>query len=441
MKTTVKADAVVNIIGGGLAGCEAALYLASRGVGVKLYEAKPLWFSAAHKNTGFAEIVCSNSLKSTVETTASGTLKKELDILGCSLLRIAETVSVPAGSALAVDRDKFSACVTAAVENEPNITVVHEIVEEFPSDGLTLICAGPVCHNGLASALAKITGEQSLHFFDAAAPIITAECVDMSSAFFGSRYGKGGDDYLNCPMTKDEYLAFYDALCSAERAVEKTGEVFEGCMPVEVMAKRGVDALRFGPLRPVGFAFSGKRPYAVLQLRRENSQGTLYNMVGFQTNLKFGEQRRVFSMISALKNIEIVRYGVMHRNTFVNAPNVLCADLRLKARNDLFVAGQLCGVEGYVESIATGLLAAVNAHRLLCGMDTVTPPDETVLGALCRYIVTPNCDFQPMNANFGILPSLADIKKADRKRAYFERSVKAMSEFAQKMNIRHAKSV
>lgn len=421
----------VNIIGAGLAGSEAALYLAERGVSVNLYEAKPLWFSPAHSSPNFAEIVCSNSLKSALPTTASGTLKNELDLMGCKLLDVAKTVAVPAGSALAVDRDEFSNRVTKAVRAQPNITVIDKIVTDIDTDELTIVCAGPVCHNGLAEAICNITGEQSLHFFDAAAPIVTAECIDYSRAFFGARYGKGDEDYLNCPMNKDEYLAFYDALVTAERAVDKIGGVFEGCMPVEVMASRGVDALRFGPLRPVGFrdAVEGKRPYAVLQLRRENAEGSLFNLVGFQTNLKFGEQKRVFSLIPALKNIEIVRYGVMHRNTFVNAPRALNSDLRLKAAPNVFIAGQLCGVEGYVESIATGLLAAVNAYKVLHGLPTVTPPEHTVLGALMKYITVPNVDFQPMNANFGILPMIDGVKKADRKHAYYDRSDKAMRDW------------
>ncbi|MCH5165712.1 MAG: methylenetetrahydrofolate--tRNA-(uracil(54)-C(5))-methyltransferase (FADH(2)-oxidizing) TrmFO [Clostridiales bacterium] len=420
----------VNIIGGGLAGSEAALYLSSHGIRVRLFEAKPLWLSAAHKSTGFAEIVCSNSLKSTVETTASGTLKNELDALGCSLLGIARETSVPAGSALAVDRDKFSARVTASIEASPNIEIINKIVDDIDTSELTLVCAGPVCHDSLANSLIRLSGENSLHFFDAAAPIITAECIDMSRAFYGARYGKGGDDYINCPMTKDEYLNFYRELIAAERATDEIGGVFEGCMPVEVMAARGEDALRFGPLRPVGFREAGK-PYAVLQLRRENREGTLFNLVGFQTNLKFGEQKRVFSLIPALKNIEIVRYGVMHRNTFINAPVTLSSDLRLLRHENVFVAGQLCGVEGYVESIATGLLAAINARRLIQGKQTVVPPRETILGALCEYITTPNSNFQPMNANFGILPQLVGVKKAERKQAYYVRSAKAIGDFVQ----------
>lgn len=432
--TKSNGTAEVDIIGGGLAGSEAALQLAARGVRVRLFEAKPLWFSPAHKSKGYAEIVCSNSLKSTAETTASGTLKNELEVLGCKLLRMARETAVPAGSALAVDRDGFSARVTAAVESCDNIERINEVVTEIDPRRLTLVCAGPVCHDGLARSLSALTGEDSLYFFDAAAPIITADCIDMSRAFFGARYGKGDDDYLNCPMTKDEYTVFYDALVNAERAVEKTGEVFEGCMPVEVMAARGVDALRFGPLRPVGFRDAGK-PYAVLQLRRENVEGTLFNMVGFQTNLKFGEQKRVFSLIPALKNIEIVRYGVMHRNTFINAPAAIDGDLRLKRFPNVFVAGQLCGVEGYVESIATGLVAALNAYKILCGEQAVTPPRETVIGALLHYITQPNSDFQPMNANFGILPYIDGVKKTERKRAYYDRSDGAVRAWAQKIGV------
>ncbi len=419
----------VTVIGGGLAGCEAALYLAAHGIKVKLYEAKPLWRSAAHKSNDLAEIVCSNSLKSTVTTTASGALKAELDIMGCRLLEIARNNAVPAGSALAVDRDGFSRDVTSAVYSEPNITVVHEVAERIPENGITIVCAGPVCHDALAGALGELTGQSSLHFFDAAAPIVTAECIDYSRAFFGARYGKGDADYLNCPMTKDEYLAFHSALVTAERVIDEVGGVFEGCMPVEVMAARGVDALRFGPLRPVGFRDAGK-PYAVLQLRRENTESTLYNLVGFQTNLKFGEQKRVFSMIPALKNIEIVRYGVMHRNTFINAPQCLTKSLCLENRNGVYVAGQLCGVEGYVESIATGLLAAINVAHALRGEAAVPPPETTVLGALVRYITSPSKDFQPMNANFGVLPPLDGVKKAERKQAYYDRCVASCKEWA-----------
>lgn len=429
-------ERVVNIIGGGLAGSEAALYLAAHGVKVRLYEAKPAWRSAAHKTDRFAEIVCSNSLKSVVPTTAGGTLKNELDVLDCRLLAIARVNSVPAGSALAVDRDRFSQAVTEAIEHNENITVISGVVTDISAvaeSGITIVCAGPVCHDALARSLMAITGSDALSFYDAAAPIVTAESVDMSRAFFGARYGKGDADYLNCTMTKAEYTAFRTELVNAERVIDEVGGVFEGCMPVEVMASRGEDALRFGPLRPVGFAEAGK-PYAVLQLRRENALGTLYNLVGFQTNLKFGEQKRVFGMIPALADAEFVRYGVMHRNTFINAPEVINPDLRLKANGNIFIAGQLCGVEGYVESIATGLLAAINAERMLRGRATVVPPPQTVLGALCGYITTPNPDFQPMNANFGILPDLeGHHKKTERKGLYFLRSDKCIREFAKRL--------
>lgn len=428
----------VEIIGGGLAGCEAALTLAELGAKVRLVEAKPIWFSGAHRSENLAEIVCSNSFKSTAETTASGTLKNELAFLNCSLLKIAHACAVPAGSALAVDRDMFSNKVTEAVHNSKNIELVHEIAENVNVDIPVIVCAGPLCHGALADSIASLTGSAQLHFYDAAAPIITAESIDGDRAFFGARYGKGGDDYLNCPMNKAEYLAFYDALVNAERATLHDVddiEVFEGCMPVEVMARRGVDALRFGPLRPVGFNDFGK-PYAVLQLRKENTAASLYNLVGFQTNLKFDEQKRVFSMIPALKHAEFVRYGVMHRNTFVNAPEVLRRDLRLKDHDKTFIAGQLCGVEGYVESIATGLVAAINVKRILDGKETVFPPSETIVGALCEYISTPNANFQPMNANFGILPPIGG-KKSERKRAYYDRSASSIANFAREIDISH----
>lgn len=427
----------IDVIGGGLAGSEAALTLAANGVKVRLFEAKPKWLSPAHKSDKLAEIVCSNSLKSTATTTASGALKNELRTLGSPLIETAYGCAVPAGSALAVDRDIFSERVTDAVMSSDRIEVVQELVERFDTSRPTIVCAGPVCHDKLACFISELTDERSLHFYDAAAPIITAECVDMTKAFFGARYGKGGDDYLNCPMTKDEYLEFYDALVTAERATDEiVGDVgklavFEGCMPIEVMAARGVDALRYGPLRPVGFRDAGK-PYAVLQLRRENTESTLYNLVGFQTNLKFSEQKRVFSKIPALSNIEIVRFGVMHRNTFINAPTVLDSDLSMKKYKNVFIAGQLCGVEGYVESIATGHLAAINCMRRIRGESTAVPPAETIIGALCAYISTSNDNFQPMNANFGILPPVGG-KKSDRKAAYYDRSAAAISEWAEKI--------
>lgn len=426
----------VDVIGAGLAGCEAALRIAGYGIDVRLYEAKPER-SPAHRSDGLAELVCSNSLKSDDPNTASGVLKRELDILGCKLLPIARKCAVPAGSALAVDRDRFSEAVTAAVEESPHIELIRTRVDRIDSARVTVLATGPLTMGGIVDALQADAG--MLHFYDAAAPIVTAESVDMRAAFTGSRYGKGSDDYVNCPMNREEYDAFVDALLSAETAPVHDfdrREVFEGCMPIEVMAARGRDTLRFGPLRPVGFTdpATGQRPYAVLQLRKENTLGALYNLVGFQTNLKFGEQKRVFSFVPALKNCEFVRYGVMHRNAFVNAPRVLNADFGVKNRAGLFIGGQLSGVEGYVESIASGLVAAENAARFARGRDTVVLPEQTVIGALTRYLVTPNADFQPMNANFGILPPLDSPPrdKQARKAAFAARSVEVLQTFVEK---------
>lgn len=411
---------MINVIGAGLGGAEAALQLSDRGEEVNLYEAKPLWKSAAHTSNDFAEVVCSNSFKSELYGTAGGMLKNELGILGSHLLEIARSHSVPAGGALAVNREEFSAAVTREIRSRKNINVISENLSRIP-DGVTVIAAGPLVSDELAATLKE---KGFLHFYDAAAPIITAESVDRSSAFFGSRYGKGGDDYINCPMTKSEYEEFYNALVTAEcvelRDFEKR-EIFEGCMPIEVMAKRGVKSLLFGPLRPVGFTVDGKRPYALVQLRFENEQKTLCNPVGFQTNLKFGEQKRVFSMIPALKNAEFVRYGVMHRNSYLDAPKTLSLDLSFKSDASKFVVGQLSGVEGYVESIATGLLGAVNAYNFNHGLPPLELPNTSMLGALTRYITTPNANFQPMNANFGILPPIDVRDKTARKGAYYDR--------------------
>lgn len=430
------ANKTVDVIGAGLAGCEAALRIAGYGIDVRLYEAKPER-SPAHRSDGLAELVCSNSLKSDDPNTASGVLKRELDILGCKLLPIARKCAVPAGSALAVDRDLFSEAVTAAVEDNPHIELIRTRVDRIDSARVTVLATGPLTMGGIVDVLQTDAG--MLHFYDAAAPIVTAESIDLSTAFTGSRYGKGSDDYVNCPMNREEYDAFVDALLSAESAPVHDfdrREVFEGCMPIEVMAARGRDTLRFGPLRPVGFTdpATGRRPYAVLQLRKENTLGALYNLVGFQTNLKFGEQKRVFSFVPALKNCEFVRYGVMHRNAFVNAPRVLNADFGVKNRAGLFIGGQLSGVEGYVESIASGLVAAENAARFARGRDTVVLPEQTVIGALTRYLVTPNADFQPMNANFGILPPLdhPPRDKQARKAAYGARSAEVLQTFVEK---------
>ncbi len=425
----------VTVIGAGLAGCECALQIAKNGINVKLIESKPHIKSQAHSYDGFAELVCSNSLKSTDMQSASGLLKAELEILGCELIKIAFRHSVPAGSALAVERYGFSDEVTSVIKANPLITVEHRLAESFDKNEYVVLASGPLSSGALMKNLEDEIGD-GLHFYDAAAPIITAESIDLTKTFSSSRYGKGNDDYVNCPLDKSEYYNFVENLVSASRAkiheFDKR-EFFEGCMPIEVMASRGVDTLRFGPLRPVGFTDSnGKRPFAVVQLRAENRERTLYNIVGFQTNLKFGEQKRVFSLIPALNNCEIVRYGVMHRNTYINSPKVLNKDFSLKSSPKTFIAGQLTGVEGYVESIATGLLAGENVSRKILGKAPLILPDQTVLGALCSYVTTLNDNFQPMNANFGILPMIQGVKKAERKSAYVTRSLDALREYFDK---------
>ncbi len=420
---------IVNVIGAGLAGCEAAYQLSTRGVSVRLYESKPMVKSPAHHENTFAELVCSNSLKSDDVSTASGLLKAELRRLDSLLIKIADEVKVPAGSALAVDRDLFTAKVTEYIKNDKNIEIIPSLVEDWKNDEITIIATGPLTIGKLADNISEKLGG-SLHFYDAAAPIVSGDSIDYSSAFVGDRYGKGTGDYVNCPLNKEEYLEFYKALIGAERAklhdFEKNA-VFEGCMPVEVMAARGVDTLRFGPMRPVGFRDNtGEKPYAVVQLRRENVAGDMFNIVGFQTNLTFPEQKRVFSLIPALKNAEFMRYGVMHRNSFINAPKVINGYFRLKDNSPAFIAGQLSGVEGYVESIASGLMCGINAARLVEGKELIKLPSTTIIGALCRYLESENADFQPMNANFGILPPLENKTrdKAKNKLLYSDRSLK-----------------
>jgi len=420
---------IVNVIGAGLAGCEAAYQLSKRGVSVRLYESKPMVKSPAHHENTFAELVCSNSLKSDDVSTASGLLKAELRRLDSLLIKIADEVKVPAGSALAVDRDLFTAKVTEYIKNDKNIEIIPSLVEDWKKDEITIIATGPLTIGKLADNISEKLGG-SLHFYDAAAPIVSGDSIDYSSAFVGDRYGKGTGDYVNCPLNKEEYLEFYKALIGAERAklhdFEKNA-VFEGCMPVEVMAARGVDTLRFGPMRPVGFRDNnGEKPYAVVQLRRENVAGDMFNIVGFQTNLTFPEQKRVFSLIPALKNAEFMRYGVMHRNSFINAPKVINGYFRLKDNSPAFIAGQLSGVEGYVESIASGLMCGINAARLVEGKELIKLPSTTIIGALCRYLESENADFQPMNANFGILPPLENKTrdKAKNKLLYSDRSLK-----------------
>lgn len=426
----------VKVIGGGFAGSEACYQLLKRGAEVTLVEMKPLKKSPAHTLDGLCEVVCSNSLKSDDLSTSSGLLKAEMRLLDSLVISCAEQARVPAGNALAVDRNLFSDLVTAKLNSFDRFTRVAKVEDSLSTDGFDcVICAtGPLTDDALIPAFRQIFGDDFLYFFDAVAPIVTAESVDYDSAFVASRYGKGDADYLNCPMNKDEYLAFYRELISAGKVQLKDFEnnVFEGCMPIEIMASRGEDTMRFGPLKPVGLRDSRKdeKPYAVLQLRKENALGTLYNLVGFQTNLKFPEQKRVFSMIPALKNAEFVRYGVMHRNTYVNAPKFLDRNFALKSDPKLYFAGQITGVEGYVESALSGLVAAVQVFRFLSGQVPLFFPDETMTGALCSHVSTEFEEYSPMNSNFGILPPLGErIKdKSARKLAYSERALRLMKE-------------
>ena len=417
----------LTVIGAGFAGCEAAWAAAERGVKVELYEMKPKKFSPAHKYNGFAELVCSNSLKASRVNSAAGLLKEEMRRLGSLTVPCAEETAVPAGGALAVDREKFSDLVTEKVRSHPNITVINEEIEAVPTEGYAVIASGPLTAGKLAQSISELCGGY-LSFFDAAAPIVTAESIDMTKAFSAARYGRGGDDYINCPFDKEEYLRFYNELINAESAPvhdfdrpENSKDdftVYEGCMPVEVLAKRGEDAVRYGAMKPVGLTDprSGKRPYAVVQLRRENESGTMYNLVGFQTHLKWGEQKRVFSMIPGLEHAEFVRYGVMHRNTFLESPKVLTKQQFLADHPNVFFAGQITGFEGYMESAASGLLAAHQILARLQGCELPPPPAATMCGALLDYITTPNKDFQPMGANMGILPRTEEINAIRDKR-------------------------
>ena len=439
----------ISIIGGGLAGSEAAYQIAKRGIKVKLYEMKPNKFSAAHSNTDLAEIVCSNSFKSNLHTNACGLLKEELRLLDSLLIKTADETAVPAGQALAVDREKFSERVTKKIESLENVEIIRTEVgenannislKELAKNGIVIIATGPLTSDSLSKEIVELTGDTGLHFYDAAAPIIEKDSINMNIAFWGDRYSqeRGKDEdieewkerieksndngYINLPMNKEEYEKFWEELVKAE-VVElhdfEKREIFEGCMPIEVMAKRGIDTLRYGPLKPVGFTDlrTGRRPYAVVQLRQDNSEGNLFNMVGFQTNLKFGEQKRVFSLIPGLENAEFIKYGVMHRNTFINSPELLDETYNLRKNNNIFFAGQITGVEGYVESIASGLVASLNAVNILKEKEKTKFSEVTMIGALSKYIATPNKNFQPMNANFGILPSL-DERIRDKKIKY-----------------------
>ena len=432
----------ITVIGGGLAGCEAAYQIAKRGIKVKLYEMKPKKFSPAHSNKNLAEIVCSNSFKSNLHTNACGLLKEELRLLDSLLIKIADETAVPAGQALAVDREVFAEKVTQEIKQNPLIELYNQEVtdiEELAKDGIVIIATGPLTSEDLSKNILRITGEDKLHFYDAAAPIITKESINFDIAFFGNRYEQEKkkeesieewkerltsqeQSYINLPMNKEEYENFCNELINAEvielHQFEKQ-EIFEGCMPIEIMAKRGIDTLRFGPLKPVGFDDPryAKRPYAVVQLRQDDSIASIYNIVGFQTNLKFGEQKRVFSMIPGLENADFVKYGVMHRNTYINSPILLDETYNLKSNANIFFAGQITGVEGYVESISAGLVAGINAVQRLKNKNAVIFDEKTMIGALSKYISTPNDKFQPMNANFGIVPELNERIK-DKKLKY-----------------------
>ncbi|MBM7578486.1 FADH(2)-oxidizing methylenetetrahydrofolate--tRNA-(uracil(54)-C(5))-methyltransferase TrmFO [Jeotgalibacillus terrae] len=430
----------VNVIGAGLAGSEAAWQIAERGIHVNLYEMRPVRQTPAHHTDKFAELVCSNSLRANSLTNAVGVLKEEMRTLDSVIISAADASSVPAGGALAVDRHEFAGYVTEKVKNHPNVTVYSEEITEIP-EGPTIIATGPLTTEGLADSIKKMTGEEYLYFYDAAAPILEKDSIDMDKVYLKSRYDKGEAAYLNCPMTEDEFNRFYDALIEAEVVPLKEFEkeiYFEGCMPVEVMAARGRKTLLFGPMKPVGLddPKTGKRPYAVVQLRQDDAAGTLYNIVGFQTHLKWGPQKEVVRMIPGLENAEIVRYGVMHRNTFINSPSVLKSTYQLKAREDLFFAGQMTGVEGYVESAASGLVAGINAARLVKGEDPLLFPAETAMGSMARYITQADTkNFQPMNANFGLFPDLGERIKNKKERAekHAERAIETIQNFVKKM--------
>ncbi len=437
----------VTVIGAGLAGSEAAWQIARHGVPVRLYEMKPKHFSPCHHSEGFAELVCSNSFRSADLSNAIGVLKEELRVFGSLIMEAADATAVPAGSALAVDRNRFSDYITEKIKSHPLITVIHEEITSIPENGITVVASGPLTSDRLAEAISRLVGGGELHFFDAAAPIVAFEGIDMSRAFFASRYGKGnGDDYLNCPMTKEEYTAFYNALLTAEtaplkdfdREAQKELTVFEGCMPVEVMAQRGEDTLRFGPMKPVGLPVpsTGKDAYATVQLRKENLDGTMFNLVGFQTHLTFSEQRRVFRMIPGLENATFLRYGVMHRNTYLDSPGLLSPTYAMLDRQDLFFAGQMTGVEGYIESAGSGFVAGINAARRAQGGEPLVFPSATVLGSMADYIHRGGLSksFQPMNANFGMIAPLDKKVKGGKKMrnfAYAERAISIAKQIAE----------
>lgn len=431
------------VIGAGLAGCEAAWQLNKYGVEVDLYEMKPIKRSPAHKSDNFAELVCSNSLKAQRLNSAAGLLKEEMLCFESICVCAAKKTSVPAGGALAVDRELFSKLITDRIKSAEKINVITKEVSSLPQADAVIIAAGPLASDSLSAEIKKLCGD-SLFFYDAAAPIVSSDSIDMNCAFTQSRYGRGGDDYINCPMNREEYEAFYEAIINAESAelhsFDRKKDVYEGCMPIEVLASRGKDTMRYGPLKPVGLIDprTGRRPWANLQLRSENSQGTMYNLVGFQTNLKFTEQKRVFSMFPALKNAEFLRYGVMHRNTFINSPELLNSDFSMRKNSDIFFAGQITGVEGYMESASSGILAGLNAARRLFGKNTVTLPETVMMGALSRYISDPSVkSFQPMGANFGVLPALENKirDKSERYTALANRALNDLKRFKEENGI------
>ena len=419
-------EKTASVIGAGLAGCEAAWQLARRGVRVRLYEMKPAKMSPAHHSSGFAELVCSNSLRSNALTNAVGLLKEEMRQIGSLIMECADATKVPAGSALAVDREGFSNMVTEKIRSCPNIEIISEEITEIP-EGPAVIATGPLTSEGMAEAIGRLIDEKYCYFYDAAAPIVTFESIDMNKAYFKSRYDKESADYINCPMDREQFEEFYRAVITAETAELHSFEkevFFEGCMPFEVMAKRGRDTLLFGPMKPVGLEKDGRRPYAVVQLRQDNAEGTLYNIVGFQTHLKWGEQKRVLALVPGLENAEFVRYGVMHRNTYINSPLMLRETYQYEDRDDLFFAGQMTGVEGYIESAASGMLAGINLAHVLHGEEAAVCGSDTMIGAMAHYITHADPDhFQPMNANFGIMHLSGNVKKKDRKAAYAPQSL------------------
>ncbi|WAH35414.1 FADH(2)-oxidizing methylenetetrahydrofolate--tRNA-(uracil(54)-C(5))-methyltransferase TrmFO [Alicyclobacillus dauci] len=436
-------DPNVTVIGAGLAGSEAAWQAAERGAKVTLYEMRPVKQTPAHHTQEFAELVCTNSLRANSITNAVGLLKEEMRRLSSVIMRAADEHSVPAGGALAVDREQFSRRVTELVSGHPNVEVRREEVASIPTDGITVVATGPLTSESLSSDIREFIGQDYLYFHDAAAPIITKDSIDMEKVFLQSRYDKGEAAYLNCPMTEEEFEAFYDALIHAEKASLKDFEdekYFEGCMPIEAMAERGKQTLLFGPMKPVGLRDpkTGKRPYAVVQLRQDNGAATLFNMVGFQTHLKWGEQKRVFGLIPGLENAEIVRYGVMHRNTYVNSPQILRPTYQTKARENLFFAGQITGVEGYVESAAAGLIAGINAARVASAMEPIVLSPVTAIGSLAHYIThTSAANFQPMNATFGLIPPM-EVRfkdKRERNQAYADRALTTLADQIEAMKV------